>query len=397
MKKVILLFLFYILHLNLKAQTIESYEEILLNNPAVRIEATEAVNQMYNFKFNEAEKQFRWLKQQYPEHPLSYFLMGLSQWWKIMPNIDNTEYDQIFLAYMDTAVQKAQNMGGKKAAYAEKAFFLAGSHAFIARLYSERYQWRKASLESKKALNYLEESRQYTEWSPEFLFGEGLYNYYAEWVKENYKYLKPILIFFPKGNKELGMKQLEENALNSFYTRTEGQYWLMRIYHYENKNKEAYELSRYLHKTFPDNAYFHRYFARVCFSNGNLDEARKLSFEILEKIRTKMPGYEAVSGRYASFFIGYIFYNGERDLKLAKNYFQLCVDFSEKVNEKEAGYYLYSISNLAKIAEEEKDYDTAVKLYKKLLELTDKKDALNKESVKYLKSKGQYDESWWPF
>lgn len=397
MKIVVTHILILLSTVHLFAQEEQKYEELLLNNPAVRIEATEAVNLMYDFKFEEAEKRFGWLKSDFPEHPLSYFLMGLSNWWKIMPNVENTEYDEVFMAYMDTAIIKAEKMGGKKASYAEKAFFLAGAHAFIARLHSEREEWRKAALESKKALNYLEESRDYTEWSPEFLFGEGLYNYYAEWVKENYKYLRPILLFFPKGDKEKGMKQLEENALNSFYTRTEGQYWLMRIYYYEDMDDKAYALSNYLHETFPDNAYFHRYFARVCFSRGKLTEAEKLSYEILEKIRANMPGYEEVSGRYASFFLGFIYMNSKKDLPRAKNYFQLCIDFSEKINDVDGGYYLYSISNLATIADQEGDVELAIAYYKKLINITDKKSKLYKESVAYLKDKGDYDKSWWPF
>lgn len=372
-------------------------QEILMNNPAVRIRATEAVNLMYDFKFEEARKRFKWLKQDYPEHPLSYFLMGLLYWWKIMPNVDNTEYDEIFLTYMDTAIAKAESMGGKRAAYAEKAFFLAGSHAFVARLHSERAAWRKASLSSKKALNYLEESREYTDWSPEFLFGEGLYNYYAEWVKENYKFLRPILLFFPKGDKKLGMKQLEDNAHTSFYTRTEGQYWLMRMYYYEDEDEKAIELGKYLHETFPDNAYFHRYYARLCFTQGNLTKAKEESIEILEKLNNKMPGYEAVSGRYASFFLGFIYYKRDNNLEKAKTYFEQCIDFSEKANDEDAGYYLYSFSNLAEIADKQNDTEKAISLYRKLLQLTEKKDKLHKDAVAYLKKKDAYEDGWWPF
>lgn len=374
------------------------YEEILLNNPAVRIQATEAVNLMYNFKFEEAELRFKWIRSEHPDHPLYYFMMGLANWWKIMPNVDNEEYDEEFLSYMDSAIVLAETMGGsKRAEYAEKAFFLAGAHAFKARLFSERADWRKASFSSKKALNYLEESRDYKEWSPEFLFGEGVYNYYVEWVKENYKYLRPILLFFPSGDKELGMKQLEENAQNSYYTRTEGQYWLMRMYYYEDEDQKAYELGKYLHETFPDNPYFHRYYARLCFSNGKLKNSMRESKEIIRKIEAKMPGYEGISGRYASFFLGYIHRNGDKNIPAAKKYFKMCIDFSEDTDSEDAGYYLHSYANLAQIAEEEGDQAVAIEYYKKLLSLTEKKSSLHKEAVKYLKSKDAYDEGWWPF
>ena len=49
---------------------------MVIQNPGVQIEATEAINKMYNFKFAEADKDFRWLLYRYPRHPMPYFLMG---------------------------------------------------------------------------------------------------------------------------------------------------------------------------------------------------------------------------------------------------------------------------------------------------------------------------------
>ena len=66
-------------------------QQMLLSDMQVQIEATEAVNDMYNFKFEKAEQQFRWLKQKYAWHPLPYFLLGLSEWWKIMPNTHESQ------------------------------------------------------------------------------------------------------------------------------------------------------------------------------------------------------------------------------------------------------------------------------------------------------------------
>ena len=63
---------------------------ILINDVRIQIEATEALNDLYNFKFDKAEQQFRWFKQKYAWHPLPYFLLGLSEWWKIMPNTKKT-------------------------------------------------------------------------------------------------------------------------------------------------------------------------------------------------------------------------------------------------------------------------------------------------------------------
>jgi len=47
---------------------------ILINNVGMQVEISEALNDLYNFKFEKAERQFRWFKQKYPWHPLPYFL-----------------------------------------------------------------------------------------------------------------------------------------------------------------------------------------------------------------------------------------------------------------------------------------------------------------------------------
>ena len=49
----------------------------------IQIESTSAINKMYNYQFEEAEKEFRWLSGEYKDHPLPIFLLGLSLWWKI--------------------------------------------------------------------------------------------------------------------------------------------------------------------------------------------------------------------------------------------------------------------------------------------------------------------------
>ncbi|HNP95967.1 MAG TPA: tol-pal system protein YbgF, partial [Cyclobacteriaceae bacterium] len=222
---------------------------ILINDLRVQIEATQALNDMYNFKFEKAEQQFRWFKQRYAWHPLPYFLLGLSEWWKIMPNTKNTDHDERFLAYMDSTIRVAENLHKKSPEYrTEAAFFLSASYGFKGRLYAdeERKSWRKAATAGKTALNYLDESKQKQDLSVELLFGDALYNYFSVWVPENYPMLKPLLIFFKKGDKKLGLDQLTEVSYNAFYTRTEAMVWLMRILNsYENNPTRAFQIADY--------------------------------------------------------------------------------------------------------------------------------------------------------
>lgn len=358
----------------------------LLLDMNVQIESTQAVNDMYNFKFERAERQFRWIKQKYEWHPLPYFLLGLSEWWKIVPNIDNTQFDANFLAYMDTTIYKAEKMYEKDNEDPEAAFLLAAAYAFQGRLYSERRDWGKATVAGKNSLQYLEISKGKEDFSPELLLGDALYNYYAEWVPENYPILRPVLMFFPKGNRDLGIKQLKTVANNAFYTRTEAQYFLMRILTEEgNDPREAFHISEYLHNTFPDNAYFHRYYARQLYGRGKLYEAEEESLDILAKIDSGMVGYEATSGRYAGFFLGQI-YEMRGQLNEAQKYYQLAIDYSKQSNANESGYYLYSLLNLGEIAQTKNELEKAENYYREVKKEAKRKTRVHKIARENLKA-----------
>lgn len=342
-------------------------KQLLLLDMNLQIEATQALNDMYNFKFDKAEQQFRWLKQKYPSHPLPYFLMGLSEWWKIMPNIENQQYDGRFVAYMDTSIYLADRMYQRDPENEEATFFLSAAWAFKSRLHSERKSWRKAASAGKSTLSYLEPNKEKKEdLGPEFLFGDALYNYYAEWVPENYPLLKPVLLFFPSGDKEKGVKQLKEVANNAFYTRTEAQYFLMRILAFdEDRPYEALQIAEYLHQSFPDNPYFHRYYARMLYSTGQYNKMETVSKSILAKIDSGMVGYESISGRYASFYLGQMNLNLKRHEE-ASYYFERTVAFAKADEAYDSGYLLYALLALGDIARLENDQKLAKNYYKEV-------------------------------
>jgi len=361
---------------------------ILISDITVQLQTTEAMNDLYNFKFEEAEKLFRDFKDRYRWHPLPYFLMGLAEWWKIMPNTKVTTYDEKFFSYMDSSILIAENLYKNYPEYKiEAAFFLAAAHGFKGELHAdvERKDWMKAASEGKTALKYMEVCREKNNLSPELLFGDALYNYFREWVPENYKSLKPIFWLFRHGDKTLGLKQLKEVSYNAFYTRTEAMVWLMRILAgYENDLQRAFQISEYLHQTYPDNPYFHRYYARMLYSLSVHPKLEEQCIQILQRIDSGRFGYEAISGRYASFFLGQ-FYDSQRKLDDAIKYYSLCVKYSEQAEATDSGYYLYSLISLGEIYYQKKDKATAKKYFNIVKKKAGRKDEAYKDAKQRLK------------
>ncbi|SFQ46903.1 tol-pal system protein YbgF [Hymenobacter arizonensis] len=361
----------------------------LLLDKDIQLELDGAVYNIYNFKYEKAEKQFRSLRRRYPNHPMPYFLLGLSTWWKIVPtNIQTQQYDKLFFAYMDTAVTKAQKLYDADNNNYEASFFLSAAYGFSARMHGERHDWRKATVNSRRSLNYLKKSQEANSLSPEFQFGQALLNYYAVWISENYPLLKPVLLFFPRGDKKLGLQQLRNVATNGFYTATEARVYLMRILKNEENNaEEALPVAKYLATTYPDNGYFQRFYAHLAYDQGDFADCERVSREILDKISKGMPGYEGVSGRYASYFLGYLMQNRYRDFAKAKDYFQRCIVFSESTGDTSGGFYLYANMNLARLAVKDKDAVAAKRYYEVVADKAERKSEQYKEAKAWLKIK----------
>ncbi|HEY4651977.1 MAG TPA: tol-pal system protein YbgF, partial [Pontibacter sp.] len=217
--------------------------------------------------------------------------------------------------------------------------------------------------------------------------GEALFNYYSIWIHENYKMLRPVLLFFPEGDKRLGLKQLRHVANSGFYTGTEAKFFLMKIYANEEGNlEESMKISQALAAKYPDNAYFQRFYARLLFVQGHFSMAERVSMDILHKLEQKMPGYEAVSGRYASYILGYINQNKYRDLEKAKQYYLESIMYAEMSDERDSGYFINSYLNLARISEQQKNKSQAKRYYTIVLNSSEKKSAAFKESRSYLKA-----------
>ena len=357
----------------------------LLLDRGLQYRITKSINSMYNFDFATAERDFAVIMYQYPEHPLPDFLMAIGYWWRIEINVDNKRYDNIFIQYLDRANAKAEKMLDQNPKNKEAAFFLAAGHGFQGRLYSERKSWTKATFAGKNALKYMEMSRGEQEFNPELLLGDALFNYFSVWIPENYPLLKPVLALFPKGNKKLGLSQLEKVASNAFYTRVEAQYFLFRLYGSEEKRPEdALRIVEYLHEKFPNNPYFHRSYARYLYTTGKWTQAMQESLEIMDRMEQKQFGYEATSGRYAAFYLGEYYYRIGNTIE-AKRYYSKTATLGEESESQESGYYLFSLISLGKIATAEKNKALAKTYFNQVKRYAKRKHPAHQEARNFIK------------
>jgi hypothetical protein len=106
--------------------------------------------------------------------------------------------------------------------------------------------------------------------------------------------------------------------------------------------------------------------------------------QILQRIDSGKVGYEAVSGRYAAFFLGQM-HDFKRQWEDAKKYYLMSIAYSEQVGATDSGYYYYSLLSLGEIYNRQKDKVTAKKYFEKVKKAAGRKDEAYKDAKERLK------------
>ena len=334
----------------------------------------DGIKQIYNIKFTEAEKTFRSVMADYPEQPAGRFFLAMIDWWKILLDPDNESYDEIFFQKIEDVIYQCDQILDKNPKDVNALFFKGGSIGFRGRLRAFRESWLKAADDGREALPIVEEAAALDPNNMDVQLGFGIYNYYAAVIPNENPLIKPLMIFFPDGDKEKGIQQLKNTALNGKFAKYEARYFLMTLYYrYENNSMLADDYAKMLTNDFPDNPVFEKWRGRIAVRRGDYQLVDSIFNSVLSKADKKMFGYTTPNSiREAAYYVGNNFRtNGQLDS--AKTFFQRCIQESQKIDEEgeESGFQVNAYVYLAQMEELLNNKDEAIRLYKKILNIKD--------------------------
>ncbi len=325
---------------------------------------------IYNLKFDSARSQFNEVVRLYPKHPSGHFFLAMVEWWRILINPDDTSYDEYYYSLLDKVIYLCDEILKKNPNDVTALFFKGGSIGFRGRLRVHREQWLYAANDGRLAIPIVHQAYQLEPNNVDVLLGMGIYNYYRDVIPEEYPFVKPFVIFFPKGDKMLGIQQLKYAAENAKFANYEATYFLIQILsNYEKKFSQALSLAQKLYKKFPTNPVFHRYVGRLYASVGKWEETRKMFSEILENCNKKLYGYNVSYAREAYYYLGLSYMNiGKYDDAL--NYFYRCDELSRSLDTNGESIFMV-IANLkiGMIYDLQFKRELAIKQYNKVLNM----------------------------
>lgn len=329
------------------------------------------IKQIYSINFNDAEFTFRTLMADYPEHPAGRFFLAMIDWWRILLDLDVEVYDDIFFQKLEDVIFHCDKILEKDPNNVDALFFKGGAIGFRGRLRAYRESWLKAADDGREALPIVEQASALDPNNLDVQLGFGIYNYYADVIPDQYPLIKPLMIFFPKGDRQKGIEQLTNTAFNGKYAKYEARYFLMTLYYtYENNPYKAEEYAAMLTEDFPNNPIFEKWKGRIAIKRGDYFAGRNVFASVLLKAEQNLPGYNTIkTKREASYYVG-LQHRNVGQLDSAKYYFNMCADLSKEIDKKEeSGFWVNSILYLGMIHDQLDERDKAVEYYQKLLDM----------------------------
>ncbi len=343
---------------------------------------------IYNVKFDSARKCFDQVISEFPDHPAGYFLNAMIEWQKIRLFRETTKYDKAFLKKINKVVKICDKRLEENPSDIKALFFQGGAYGYRGRYHAKRKNYLDVVNDGKKGYKILKQCLSLAPGNHDIMLGTGLYNYFAEAFPEKYPLLKTLAVFFPKGDKRLGILQLKSAAKNAKYAYTEAKDVLLQIYYqFEEDYVKALDIAEELHGQYPDNPYYHRYLGR-CYIVRGLRYQSQAESEwrlILKRCIKHKTGYDRMTAREALFYIGFCEMRN-RNRESAIKYYERCVRLSERIDKKEpSGFLIKAKLYAGKMYDLIGEREKAVEKYKNLLEMRDYKGS-REDAQRYLKN-----------
>lgn len=277
----------------------------VLHDPAFEREATRGLDLLYNMQFEEAGAVFNRLAARTPDHPVAPFLQALVPWWQILMDLSDTSHDAAFFAAMDEVIARSDRMLRRDSDNLDAQFFKGAALGFRGRLQANRRSWLKAALDGKRAMDYVLDVAAEEPDNADFVFGRGIYDYYAAAIPERYAWSKPFVAMFPSGSRSRGLAAMHRTFRDGTYVQTEAAYFLLQIYYlYEADFGKSVQFIDWLRARYPDNAFFHAMEARIYARFGRWDRSEEVFQAVMRRYGQRHTGYNDAIAEQALYYLG---------------------------------------------------------------------------------------------
>ncbi len=234
------------------------------------------IDDIYNYRFTEADSKCNLLNNKYPGHPVLRLLHGMIIYWQNYPMLPGSAYEKVYIDDMLTSIHQSERKDSREDD-SESLLVNLCARGMLLQYYAEIENTSETFPLAKSTYPHIRKAFKYTSSYYDFNFFAGLYNYYREAYPEAYPIYKAFAFLFPRGNKEEGIRQMQIAARYSLLLKAESFSFLAWISSsFEHNFQLATNYSKMLHDLYPYNTEYQTEYIRNLLLTKRYEEAEAL-------------------------------------------------------------------------------------------------------------------------
>ncbi|HKB07773.1 MAG TPA: hypothetical protein VKF61_05780 [Candidatus Polarisedimenticolia bacterium] len=183
------------------------------------------LDDLHDGLYGKAEASFRAAGRAAPGDPAPPLFIAFSYWWRTLQDRSDRSLDGPFLEAIEQVVQAGDRLLETAPDDRRVLTCVGTAHILRSQVEGNRRNFFKASQEARRGKKNLDAALRIDASNPDVLFGLGAYNYFTEKIPG----LARGLLFMPKGDADLGLRQLKDLASSDAYFSTDARLLLAII------------------------------------------------------------------------------------------------------------------------------------------------------------------------
>lgn len=252
----------------------------LFCNQDIEKQILKGLEACYNFNWDQADQTFQNLIERYPDDPRGYHFESSIYLWYYLGGKEKDDLDE-FEKYSDLALSKGEALVDQNEKNEMALYILGANYSYRAIAFGKAGNFLDAAWATKKAESFLSKVIELNPQRTDAYLGLGLYNFAVAQIPPAFKWALNLVGI--SGDKDVGVKYIENAAENGIYSKVEAKYYLAQI---EMDFLTDYESSaailKKLVRKYPQNILFSYSYAVLLIKERRLTDANSLLNKVIK-------------------------------------------------------------------------------------------------------------------
>lgn len=241
----------------------------------------------YRTEWEEARSIFQALQKQRDEDPRPYFFEAMLPFWKYFFADECPEAAHHFLQKSEKAIEVGKKRMKSTPEDTTTVLIMGGLYGYRGLVAASERQYRTAVSSGASGFSFTRRLMGMSADNPDVLIGQGVFHYMMGTIPREARWLTNIAGL--SGNRDQGIRMLEEAATSDSYTSTDARMILAYLYHQEELYDDALRIVEPLVKEWPENVIFRHFYALSLDKNGQRDKAKQQYRIIVDRNHPELP------------------------------------------------------------------------------------------------------------